>query len=154
MKEKESNESFPVEVSWVQKSQFIARDERNHAIVVDVSPEGGGDGTGPSPTRLMLMAVAACTSIDVVDILQKSRQELTGLKVYSRGVQNSEYPKYFKEIYLKYVLRGINLDKTRVERAIELSEEKYCSVGATLSGKAKIFTSYEIENEHGNPVSS
>jgi putative redox protein len=87
--------------------------------------------------------------MDVVDILVKSRQNLTGLRVSSRGVQNSEYPKYYKEIYLKYFLRGIDLEKSRVERAIKLSEEKYCSVGATVSGKAKIFITYEIEEEEG-----
>jgi putative redox protein len=76
--------------------------------------------------------------------LQKSRQNLNGLEVRSRGVQNSKYPKYYKEIYLKYILKGVGLEKSRVERAIHLSEEKYCSVGATVSGKAKIFTSYEI----------
>jgi putative redox protein len=145
--EKQKLDTFPVEVAWVQKFQFIAKDEKDHGVVVDVSRESGGDGTGPTPGRLLLMAVAACTSIDIVEILEKSQQKLTALKVYSRGIQNTEYPKYYKEIYLKYVLRGVNLEKSRVERAIHLSEEKYCSVGATVKGKAKIFTSYELENE-------
>ena len=141
----ETEKTFPVSVRWVQKMQFVARDDRNHSIVIDTSPESGGENLGPTPGRLLLMAVAACTAIDIVDILAKSRQKLTGLEVLSRGIQNSEYPKYYREIYLKYRLRGIELDRSRVERAIRLSEEKYCSVGATVSGKAKIFTSYEIE---------
>jgi putative redox protein len=138
---------YPVSVSWVKKNQFIAKDENNHAIVLDTSPQSGGEGTGMSPGRLLLAAVAGCTSIDVVDILKKSRQELTGLSVLARGVQNEEYPKYYKEIHLTYNLRGRNLDKDRVERAIRLSEEKYCSVGATVSGKAKIFIEYQIKDE-------
>lgn len=146
----EAEAKYPVSVNWVQKMQFIGRDDRNHAVVIDTSPESGGENTGPTPGRLLLMAVASCTAIDVVDILIKSRQALTGLQVSSRGIQNSEYPKYYKEIHLKYLLQGVGLDKSRVERAIKLSEEKYCSVGATISGKAKIFTHYEIEEQKTN----
>ena len=142
----ESDHEFPVKVDWVSKMQFVANDEKGHSIVLDTNPESGGGGTGPTPGRLLLMAVACCTAIDIVDILQKSRQRLTGLEVLSRGVQNSEYPKYYKEIYLKYILKGVDLEKSNVERAIQLSEEKYCSVGATVSGKARIITSYEIQN--------
>jgi putative redox protein len=142
-----AKESFPVSVSWVKKMQFIGRDDRNHSLVIDTTPDGGGENTGPSPGRLLLMAVACCTAMDVVDILVKSRQKLTGMQVLTRGVQNSEHPKYYKEIHLKYLLRGIELEKSRVERAIRLSEEKYCSVGATVSGKAKILIRYEIEEE-------
>lgn len=144
---RESKEGFPVTVTWIQKMQFVAIDDRNHSIVLDTTDEGGGQDSGPTPGRLLLMAVACCTAMDVVDILTKSRQKLTGLQVLSRGVQNSEYPKYYKEIHLKYVLRGIGLEKSRVERAIRLSEEKYCSVGSTVSGKAKIFIDYEIEED-------
>ncbi len=144
---KKPENDYTVSINWVQKMQFVARDDRGHAIIIDTTLDGGGENTGPSPGRLLLMAVAACTAIDIVDILQKSRQKLTGLKVFSRGVQHSEYPKYYEEVHLKYVLKGISLDKSRVERAIKLSEEKYCSVGATISGRAKIFTSYEIEEE-------
>ncbi len=144
----EGKESFPVSVDWVRKMQFIGGDDRNHSLVIDTTPDGGGENTGPSPGRLLLMAVACCTAMDVVDILVKSRQKLTGLQVLTRGVQNSEYPKYYKEIHLKYLLRGIGLEKSRVERAIRLSQEKYCSVGATVSGKAKIFIRNEIEEDN------
>jgi putative redox protein len=147
MRMSKSNEHYPVKVNWVKHSQFIASDDRGHVVVLDTSLESGGGGSGPSPGRLLLMAVAGCTAIDVVDILKKSRQKLSGLEVQSGGIQESDYPKYYKEIHLKYVLRGTNLEKSRVERAIKLSEDKYCSVGATLKGKAKIITSYEIANE-------
>jgi putative redox protein len=143
----DDKKEFPVSVNWVRKMQFIGSDEHNHSVVIDTSPAGGGENSGPTPMRLLLMAVACCTAMDVVDILQKSRQNLTGLSVFSRGVQNDEYPRYLKEIHLKYVLEGKDLAKDRVERAIRLSEEKYCSVGATVSGKAKIFIKYEIREK-------
>ncbi len=136
---------YPITVDWVHKMQFVASDDKNHSLVLDTTPENGGENSGPTPSRLMLMAVAACTSMDVVSILIKSRQKLTGLTVSTRGVQNEEHPKYYKEIYLFYTVKGKELDKSRVERAIRLSEEKYCSVGATLSGRAKIIIQYKIE---------
>jgi putative redox protein len=142
-----ASSDYPVNVRWVQQMQFVARDERNHSIILDTTPENGGENSGPTPGRLLLMAVAGCTSMDIVDILRKSRQRLTGLSVYSRGVQNKQYPQYYTEIHLFYKVKGVNLDRTRVERAIRLSEEKYCSVGATVKGKAKIFIKYEIEEE-------
>jgi putative redox protein len=145
----DSKEQFAVSINWIHDMQFVASDDHNHSIVLDTTHEGGGHDSGPTPGRLLLMAVACCTAMDVVDILVKSRQNLTGLRVSCRGVQNSEYPKYYKEIYLKYFLRGVSLEKSRVERAIKLSEEKYCSVGATVSGKAQIFITYEIEEEEG-----
>ena len=144
---KSENEQFPVSVDWVQNLQLIGKDEHNHAIVIDAGLEAGGNQTGPTPGRLLLMAVAGCTAMDVVSILKKSRQELTGLSVLSSGVQNQDYPKYYTEIHLRYVLRGKNLDKSKVERAIRLSEDKYCTVGLTVSGKAKIFLEYEIKDE-------
>ena len=141
----EQQTSYPVMVDWIRKMQFVARDDKNHSLVLDTLPESGGDNLGPTPAKLMLMAVAACTSMDVVDILAKSRQKLVGLSVSARGVQNEEYPKYYKEIYLFYNVKGKELDKSRVERAIKLSEERYCSVGATVSGKARIIIQYRIE---------
>ena len=147
MEKSASAKDYPVSIDWVQKMQFVGRDDKDHAIVLDTSPAAGGDNSGPTPGRLLLMAVAGCTAMDIVDILVKSRQKLTGLSVLARSVQNEEYPKFHKEIYLKYVLRGKGLSKDRVERAIQLSEEKYCSVGATVKGKAKIITEYVIEEE-------
>ena len=142
-----SEESFPVSVNWTEGMQFVATDEHNHAIVLDTNREAGGRETGPTPGRLLLMAVASCTAMDVIDILRKSRQKVTGLSVLSRSVKTNVYPKYYKEIYLKYIFKGKQLDKARVERAIKLSEEKYCPVGATVKGKAEIFFEYEIVNE-------
>ena len=141
----QTSQPYPITVDWVHKMQFVASDDKNHSLVLDTAPENGGENSGPTPSRLMVMAVAACTSMDVVSILIKSRQKLTGLTVSTRGVQNEDYPKYYKEIFLFYTVKGNGLDKSRVERAIRLSQEKYCSVGATVSGKAKIIIQYRIE---------
>ena len=68
---------FPITVDWVKRMQFLAQDDKDHAIVLDTSPENGGDNSGPTPAKLLLMAVAACTSMDVVSILEKSRQKIS-----------------------------------------------------------------------------
>ena len=148
-KKVETAETFPVSVNWVRDMQFVASDDWNHSIVLDTSPEAGGHQSGPTPGRLLLMAVAGCTAMDVVDILRKSRQNVTGLSVESRAIQTKEYPKYYSEIFLRYIITGKDLDRSRVERAIRLSEEKYCPVGQTVSGKAKIFIEYRIDDTSG-----
>lgn len=143
----ESNKIFPVSVNWTEGMQFVATEENKHAIVLDTNKEAGGSETGPSPGTLLLMAIAGCTAMDVIDILRKSRQNVTALSVLSRSVKSDSHPQYYKEIYLKYIFKGKQLDRSRVERAIKLSEEKYCPVGATVKGKAKIFFEYEILND-------
>jgi putative redox protein len=143
----EDTTSYPVSVEWIDKMKFLATEDRKHSILIDTLPESGGEDLGPTPSRLLLMAVAACTSMDIVSILEKSRQNLTGLKVSARGVQIQEYPKYYSEIHLFYNIRGKDLDFSRVERAIKLSEEKYCSVGATVSGRARIYIKYRLEQD-------
>ena len=135
---------FPVSVNWVDAMQFVANDERNHSIVLDANPELGGNQSGPTPGKLLLMAVAGCTAMDVISILKKSRQKVTGLTVKTRGIQNEVHPQYYKEIYLRYIVKGKDLERSRVERAIQLSEEKYCVVSQTVNGKAKIFVEYQI----------
>lgn len=142
----EEASGYPVSVQWIDGMKFIATDDNRHSIVIDTRQELGGDNLGPTPSQLMLMAMAACTSMDVVSILARSRQKLVGVSVAASGIQNEEYPKYYKEIRLFYTVKGEDLDVSRVERAIRLSEEKYCSVGATVSGKAKIFIKYKIGN--------
>ncbi len=109
---------YPVSVEWIDEMKFLATEDRNHSILIDALPESGGKNFGPTPSRLLLMAVAACTSMDVVSILEKSRQILTGLKVSAKGVQNLEYPKYYTEIHLLYNIRGKHLDISRAKRAL------------------------------------
>jgi putative redox protein len=134
-----------VRALWVGGRQFVGIDEGGQAIVIDASVEGGGRGEGFRPSNLLLAALAGCTGYDVVNILEKQRQRLTGLEVRVTGSQQPEPPWAFTDIHVDYVLRGENLDPRRVKRAIELSERTYCSVAATIGGGARLTSSFRIE---------
>jgi putative redox protein len=99
---------------------------------------------GISPMELILVGLAGCTGVDVVDILLKKRQPLQALKVKVRGKKAEDFPKIYTEIEVTYLVWGEGIDPTSVERAIQLSEEKYCSVSAMLRQSAQIRTSYQI----------
>jgi len=96
------------------------------------------------PSELILSALAGCTSVDVVDILAKKRTPLSHLEVHVSAEQDANPPWTFRKIFIKFIVKGEDLTEKNVQQAIELSEEKYCSVAATLRGKAEIITSYEI----------
>lgn len=133
-------------VKWVDGKQFVGINERNSGIVIDSLVEVGGEGIGFRPTELLLTALAGCTAADVISILQKKRQNVTDFSVEVEGTQRESYPQAFEEIKLTYKVKGENIDKAAVERAIQLSEEKYCSVRATLEGNPRITHTYEIED--------
>ena len=103
----------------------------------------GGD--NPSPSQLMLMGLAGCTGMDVVSILKKKRQNVTGVEVQVTGQNPDTYPKPFHTIEMRFIVQGKDLDSKAVARAIELSEEKYCVVGQTLQNKVEIKTAFEIK---------
>lgn len=96
------------------------------------------------PSDLLLVALSACTAVDVVDILAKKRTPVSGLEITASGEQDANPPWAFRKIHLKYQLSGENLTPKNVAQAIQLSEEKYCSVAATLRGVAEITTEFEI----------
>jgi putative redox protein len=125
-------------VTWVQGEQFVATGTGGHGIVLD-APGGRDTWQGFKPSELLLAALAGCTAVDVIDILRKKRQ-----RVSARGEQRTEHPKAFERIAVHYEVRGQGISATAVERAIRLSEEKYCSVAATVRGVATITTSYTI----------
>ena len=132
-------------VTWVQKRQFVGTDQSNHSVVM--SSQDKENGTGMSPSQLLLVALAGCTGYDVVDILQKKRQHLTGLEVVVTGEQDADPPWTYRKIHVHYLLRGRGLREKAVRDAIELSEEKYCSVAATVRGMAEITQEYTIVEE-------
>lgn len=129
-----------VNLTWVQGQQFVGTDSTNHSVVIS-SPE---DGVGIKPSELLLLSLAACTGYDVVNILRKKRAKLTDLRIKVTGEQDSEPPWCFQRIHIHYEATGIDLDPKAVERAIMLSEEKYCSVSATLRKAAKITWDYAV----------
>jgi putative redox protein len=131
-------------VSWVDGLQFVAESGSGHGIVVDTREEFGGHNRGPRPMELLLIGLSGCTAMDVISILKKKRQPVRDLKVFASGEQAAEHPKYFTKIHLEYVAYG-NVDEQALARAIQLSEERYCSAAATLRGKSEITSSYRVE---------
>ncbi len=124
--------------------QFVAESGSGHALVVD-----DGDGkTGPKPIELALLALGGCTAFDVISILRKKRQMVTGYDIELRADQRDEPPSYFTRVEIRHRLRG-QIDPEAVKSAIHLSESKYCSVGAMISKTAKIETTFEIVPETG-----
>ncbi len=134
-----------VNLRWTQGMQFIGTDEDGHSLVLDISADAGGENSGFRPMELLLISVAGCTAIDIVDILKKQRQPIQGLELQVSGERTTEYPKVFQKVRINYLLRGSGLNEKAVERAIKLSEKKYCSVGIMVrrSG-AEVETEYRI----------
>lgn len=131
-------------VKWTGKRQYIGVGEKSgHSVVLD-SPRDKGDDTGFRATELFLLGVAGCTAVDMVNILEKMRVELTRCEVKIEGEQQEDYPKYFHTIRLKYTLSGHDLDLKKAEKALGLSMDKYCAVSQTLKGRAKFETKIEI----------
>ncbi len=130
-------------IKWTGQKEFIGVDSTNHSVVISTPAEG----TGMKPSELLLVALASCTAVDVVEILTKKKLTLTGLEIFATAEQEADPPWTFRKIHLNYVFRGKDLTEKAVEQAIALSEEKYCSVAATIRGKAEITTSYEIHLE-------
>lgn len=127
-------------VRWLTGKQFVGTDSTKHSVVLSTSDEG----VGMKPSDLLLVALAGCTAVDVVDILRKKRIELTSLEIQATGEQDCDPPWTYRKIHLHYRLDGEGLTEKAVEQAIQLSEEKYCSVASTLRGVAEITTSFEI----------
>ena len=132
-------------VTWVQKRQFIGTDGSKHSVVMSSQDEENG--TGMKPSELLLVALGGCTGYDVVDILLKKRQQLTGLEIVVTGEQDADPPWAYRKIHVYYVVRGRGLREKAVRDAIALSEEKYCSVAATVRGVAEITQDYTIVEE-------
>ncbi|MDY6877400.1 MAG: OsmC family protein [Chloroflexota bacterium] len=132
-------------VKWVEKRQFVGTDSSKHSVVMSSQDEENG--TGMSPSQLLLVALGGCTSYDVVEILQKKRQRLTGLEVIVTGEQEPDPPWTYRKIHMHYIVRGKGLREKAVQDAIRISERKYCSVAATLRGAAEVIYDYTIVEE-------
>jgi putative redox protein len=135
--------SMDAQVTWVEDKRFVGRASSGHAIVVDASVEKQGS----SPMELLLIGMAGCTAYDVMSILEKKRQGVTGLEVSARAERAEEPPRVYTKIEVEYVLQGRDIKPKAVEDAIHLSKEKYCSASIMLGKTAQITTSYRIEEE-------
>ncbi len=134
-------------IKYTDGMQFVGEAGSGHAIVMDTDPEFGGANTGLRPTELLLIGVGGCSGMDIVSVLKKKKQHLTGLEVNVGGKKAETYPQKFTDINIEFVVRGRNLSEEAVKKAVDLSMEKYCSVKATLEGSAKITFSYTIVEE-------
>jgi putative redox protein len=123
---------------------FTGKAGDDFTVRMDSSPSIGGTNTGFRPTQLVLVGLGGCTAMDVVSILRKKRQDVADFEVHLDAQQNEDHPHVFTHIHIKYALRGRGIQPAAVERAIELSSSKYCSVQAMLAKSAKIEHSYEI----------
>ena len=126
--------SSSVQLGWQGGFKFASQDTHAHTVTFD----------GMMPGDLLLTSLGSCSGIDVVNILQRQRQEVTGLEISVRGEQLPDAPWTWVAINIEYTVHGRGLRESAVRRAIELSEERYCSIGATIGGRAEITSSLTI----------
>ncbi len=134
-------------VTFVQGMQFVGEADSGHAIVMDSDPGVGGSNTGLRPTELLLIGLGGCSGMDVVSILKKKQQQVTGLEILVDGKKAEAYPMKFTDIAIEFVVKGKDISEQAVKRAVQLSMDKYCSVKATLEGSSNVTFSYRIVEE-------
>ena len=127
-------------VEWLSGKRFVGIDSTKHSVVLSSQDEG----VGVKPSEMLLIALAACTAVDVVEILSKKRMPLDAMEIITTGEQDADPPWTFRKIHLKYRLSGASLTDKAVEQALHLSEEKYCSGADTVRATAEITTEFEI----------
>ncbi|HLF29256.1 MAG TPA: OsmC family protein [Anaerolineae bacterium] len=130
-------------VQWISGGRFVGIDSTQHSVVMSTAEEG----VGIKPSDMLLLALGACSAVDVVKILEKKRMALQALDIKVNGEQDAEAPWTFRKVHLAYVLCGKDLTEKAVQQAIELSEDGYCSVASTVRGIAEITHSYQIMEE-------
>lgn len=131
-------------VKWVEGMAFMAEADSGHGLIMDGSPDIGGRNLGPRPMEMLLMGAGGCSSIDVVMILQKSRQDVTDCEVVLDATRADDNPKVFTRIHMHFIVKGRSLKPEVVERAIKLSAEKYCSATIMLARTAEVTHDFEI----------
>ena len=130
-------------IKWVEGRTFVAESGSGHGLVVDGPAEHGGRNLGPSPMELVLIGTGGCTAFDVVEILKKGRHAVTDCQVELEAERAAEPPRVFTAITMRFVVTGHRLPRAAVERAVQLSAEKYCSASIMLGKSVRI--AHEIE---------
>jgi putative redox protein len=125
-------------VSWVDGALFVAEGGSGHTITMDGAADIGGRNLASRPMEVMLMGMGGCTAIDVVSMLKKQRQDIEGVEVSLVGERAQNHPMVYTEVKVVYTVRGRKLSKALVERAVSLSDEKYCSATAMFKKTAKV----------------
>jgi putative redox protein len=134
-------------IKWVQDMMFVGESGSGHAVVMDGAPEAGGRNLGIRPMEMLLVGMGGCSAFDVVLILKRGRQPVTDCVVELSAERAETDPKVFTRIHAHYVVTGRGLDPAKVERAIALSAEKYCSASVMLGKTAEITHDFEIVEE-------
>ena len=129
-------------LSWQSGLRFVARPDSGHELVIDSTGRKGH--AGPSPMELILIGVAGCTAMDVVYVLERMRTPIAGLEVEINGGRAQTDPKYFTSMTIAYRVRGKGIDREKVERAVRLSHENYCSALATVRSDCSVTTTIEV----------
>ncbi len=131
-------------IKWIENVTFIAESGSGHALVIDGAPEGGGRNLGPRPMEVVLMGTGGCTAYDVMHILRKSRAPVTDCVLEIESERAAEDPKVFTKIHFHFIVTGKGLKPAQVERAVQLSAEKYCSASIMLGKTAAITHDFEV----------
>ena len=131
-------------VKWLDNMTFVGESGSGHSVVMDGAPEHGGRDLGIRPMEMLLLGVGGCTAFDVVSILKKSRQAIVDCEVKVDSDRAEEVPKVFTRIHIHFIVRGNGLDPAKVEKAVNLSAEKYCSASIMLGKTAEITHDFEI----------
>ena len=134
-----------VSVKWTDGRQFLAESGSGHSVVIDGPPDHGGRNTGPRPMEMLLMGLGACTSFDVLDILEKSRAPVEDCVASIEAERADAVPAVFTKIHVHFTVTGKGLKESQVKRAVELSADKYCSASIMLAkGGVEVTHSYTI----------
>ena len=131
-------------VKWVEGMTFIGESESGHAVVMDAASDVGGRNLGPRPMEMLLLGTGGCSSIDVMLILQKMRQQVSDCHVEIEAERAASEPKVFTKIHLHFVVKGKGIKAEAVEKAVKLSAEKYCSASIMLGATAAMTHDFEV----------
>ncbi|MCA1978068.1 MAG: OsmC family protein [Thiobacillus sp.] len=131
-------------VKLIEGVSFVGQSESGHSVVMDGAPEAGGKNLGVRPMEMLLMGLGGCSAFDVVLILRKSRQQITDCVADLSATRADTDPKVFTKIHVHFTVTGKSLDPKRVEQAVKLSAEKYCSASIMLGKMAEITHDFEI----------
>ena len=134
-------------IKWVEKVTFLAESGSGHAVVLDGAPDDGGRNLGVRPMEMLLLGLGGCSAFDVVLILRKGREEVSDCVVELEAERAETDPKVFTRIHMHYKVTGRGLAPAKVERAIKLSAEKYCSASAIMAKTAVITHDWEVVEE-------
>ena len=133
-----------ISVKWIDGMLMVGQSDSGHAIVMDGPPEIGGENLGVRPMEMLLLGMTGCTVIDVISTLKKMREDVVDCQTQVSADRSEEYPKVFTNIHVHFILKGKQLNSSKVEKAIKLSAEKYCSASIMIGKTAIITHDYEI----------